>query len=141
MFGFNVKIWCALNLWRGRFFWISAITTFTWFSIEVKSKPYEMRTLLLNNNNSCRIWQKIWLPGKIGMFTNCVTKPPDGNSIFYNWEKPLASQNWKIMALRDWIDQNPSIFALVRVCRVCLAKKTNFSFWRVLVTVQGIGIF
>ena len=39
----------------------------------------------------------------------------------------LASQNWKIKALRDWIDQNPFTLALVRVCRVCLAKKPNFT--------------
>ena len=31
----------------------------------------------------------------------------------------MRSQNWKIRALRDWIDQNPLRLALVRVCRVC----------------------
>ena len=34
-------------------------------------------------------------------------------------------------------EQNPSGMALVMTCRVCLTKKVNLSFWRVLVTVPS----
>ena len=35
------------------------------------------------------------------------------------------------------MSKNSSILALVMTFRVCLSKKVNFSFWRVLVTVHG----
>ena len=47
------------------------------------------------------------------------------------------SENVKILALRGWFGQNAFRLALVRVQNSQKWEKVNFSFWRVLVTVQG----
>ena len=61
-----------------------------------------------------------------------------------HWVFSKILQIFSILIFQDLIyqkyllfEQNPCRLALIMTFRVCLSKKLKFSFWRVLVTVQG----
>ena len=66
--------------------------------------------------------------------TNFTNKKGTILKIFQKSSSTLAL--WELIPQKLWsFEQNPSGMALVMTCRVCLTKKVNLSFWRVLVTV------